>query len=1412
MRKYPILYFKLLFIFSFILFLIFFDKINKMRIIIIFFFIFYFIFIKADPGANPHAINILDKIFVIMDNNSYFYSSSSSALSSGTFIETNLSFPLQYSNKNISKLNDSSFIITGYKNNALYFQIFNLSEQNINNLTNVINTGIGIPNYNLGYFSSNQFLISYPNGGNYYCTLFSINGMTLNNFTIDNYENAPFEYIKCLGYSSNGIVCLYLKNLNLVLKLFSLNTPNNAIIYNITNASLPDFNINNNNKIYLCYHIDINLYCDIIYVKNNIFNFEKKNLFIGLVYSSGTGQFNPSIFTFPQIIFKSNLVFIIYEEKSGDDVKFKVNVYFDNLDFVINSGSLAVNSEIEKYSIVIDSDYIINLYEDDNSVECRTMKLIKCSNKNILLSKNNSNESFILDDINSEKNFTIYNSNNNFSLRYSVGGSEINPKNEYSCKNKLDISYLNVSDSFDYYYSLRKNISFSLICNISIFSCYESCNECYTNKTGDNNIHNCKSCANTYYPFCTNKLNCLNNNSFPNGYYLNSSMNCYDKCHISCKNCTNSSSCDFCNDNYYKKEDQNNGLCYKNPLEYYYLNDNSTFSSCNNKCKNCFGREINQCTECITNYKIYNYFPYKCVVNIDNCPKWYLNNGELECNNSCPNNFMYSVENSSQCVSKGENIFNINATFFDESQNIKYYKYETDKKFYLNCPNGTNIINNECIVLDNKTFETKEVIIFNIFNRDIYFKDYIINYNLIDSYIEHRKNYSNIYNSSIDLVELYKGKDFQFIIYRYVNTKISELENFFELNNLIQIDFSNIFKGRRNLQSYEIIIAQTDALRDKDHTNQTEYEIYLYDGNNIMKMNLESDKIISIVYPLRNINEGINRIIYASKLGINVYDINSPFYSNICFIFTNEMKRDVTIKDRRIYYYLNSSFCENKCELITVDFENLKSICECKVKDFYSYQIIPSDYKEETLLKEVENINSIKCGNEVFKRNNLSSNYSIWFCLIIFILLLSNLLWYINIKTKNFEKFYNKILKFKDRNSINIQNENEFIINYRNQSINYPNPPKKSIGLNINDSKTTIEEEDITKRLNNNYMDDRNENEYRKNNYMIDDINYENIIDEKLKNEKIQNLKEENNIKNSQSSKKEDLNSSDSQHDEDKKKKLKKGNIQKNNIHDNVSDLNSSHRDLNFKKKNELMDSDIRKSLRLENSNNFNNNENNDINKNDNDDEIIDKLKKEKDMSFKGIFFRLFRKKEILLFPLTSPKDYIPFFISFSVFLLSANFIFLSYCLCFNNKNVHDRFLKNGNLGIKYFLQNEITNCIFSALITIVIKNIFNKFLIFSMFRINKKKISKENKNSFIKCTKIKIFIFYIIIFLLLIISSYINICYGGIFKNSIKSLLFGSLFTYIISLIICLFLCLLISLFKKFDLLTLYKVCRLIY
>ena len=209
------------------------------------------------------------------------------------------------------------------------------------------------------------------------------------------------------------------------------------------------------------------------------------------------------------------------------------------------------------------------------------------------------------------------------------------------------------------------------------------------------------------------------------------------------------------------------------------------------------------------------------------------------------------------------------------------------------------------------------------------------------------------------------------------------------------------------------------------------------------------------------------------------------------------------------------------------------------------------------------------------------------------------------------------------------------------------------------------------------------------------------------------------------------------------------------------------------------------------------------------EDEIFNK---NKNMSFISILCRYFRKKEILLFPLTNAKKYIPFYISFSIFLLSLNFIFLIYCIFFTTKNVHERFLKKGSLGIIYVLQKEFSNCILAGIGSLIIKNLFNKFLIFLFFRINKKKVSKEKLTSFIKCTKFKVFLFYFIVIILFIISSYVNINYGGVFTNSIKGLLFGSLFSYIISFILCFLLCLLFVTIRKIGCKLIWKICRFLY
>ncbi len=1402
------------------------------RIILFIFFLLEFPFylqqmnLSEGDGENPITLNIQNLNFLIWDNNSIIYNPSGSIIYNTLYIPTNISFFQNYGNKNITKLNDTSFIVTGIRNNNLYYQIFNIVNNQTSNLTIVQNLNIQYSNYNLGFFSDSQFIISYFNNqGNYYAKIISLDG-AINDISIDTYQNSPFPKIKCLGYSQSQIICLYLKSTNSIIQLIPINEPNSRITYNLNNSLLPNFNVNRNNKkIYICYHEDINLYCDIILANNNSsrFNLIKTKLFINLVYKVSSGTANNEVPAFPEIIFFSNIVFIIYEEKSDSRYNFIINYYFEDLDYVINQISMTFSSLISYYSFIITNKIIIMEYENSNTIYFQTTTIIECSNTNIILSNSNPSKTFKLyNNANSNDNCTIYNSNDNFSISI-VNEGDIYPKNNFPCNKNIIISYQNISDSFDYYFSISNTYrgnNASLICNISVFSCYNSCGECHTNSTGNSNIHNCKSCTTNFYPYCQNSLNCYNNSSFPSGYYLNSTNSCFDKCNLSCKNCTNSTSCDICNDNYYKKTNQTNGLCFKYPLDSFYLTEELTFSPCNSKCNKCFGNEIYQCTNCVSNYTIYNYFSNRCVYNVNNCSKWYLNITELVCVNSCSDDYEYSVENSTQCVSKREDIFNINATVQDESQNIPYYKFEKDKKFYLECPNGTNRSNNECIIMNNTSYDNKDMIIFNVFNLDEYFANYTININQIQTYIDHRKNYSNNYNTSVDLVELYKCRDFQFVIFRYTDKGNSNITDFFKLHNLIIVDYTNLFINKRNLDSgSEIIIVQSDALRKIDYTNQTEYLVYLINEglNLINSIDITSDKNLTIYYPLRNINENISNIINISKKGIDVSDINSPFYNDICFNFTNEDKKDVTIEDRRKYYFLNINFCENNCYLISVDFNKFESDCNCKVKEKYSKTITSTIQNNNIQLKKVDNINCLKCIKKLITKKNLPSNYAFWFCVIILIMLITNILWSVKVGIKKFIKYYDKIIKFKEKNQIQKENnnnlENQSIKIYQNQP---PNPPKKKFNLDI--SNTTIEQEDkVTEIKYDNFMlKEKEEPIY--DNYMpkINDI----ILNFKIDNNKNENTKTENEDKDKDKDEDKDENKSqnkrnvlsESSKDDSiynkKQSKLRKSISNKRIISEDKQSDSEREKIINSfaeSSKNEYID----ESKNFKKSNNIVNNDY--IYKNPIEDED-DIFNKNKNMSFISIFFRYFRKKEILLFPLTNAKKYIPFYISFSIFLLSINYIFLIYNIFFTTKNVHERFLKKGNLGIIYVFQKELSNCFFAAIISLIIKNLFNKFLIFLIFRINKKKVSREKFKSFTNFTKLKVFLFYFIVIILFIISSYINISYGGVFKNSIKGLLFGTLFSYIISFIFCLLLCLLFVIFRKNGCTLIWKICRFLY
>ena len=147
-------------------------------------------------------------------------------------------------------------------------------------------------------------------------------------------------------------------------------------------------------------------------------------------------------------------------------------------------------------------------------------------------------------------------------------------------------------------------------------SCYERCQECQY--PGNDENHNCLECAPGYYfirddnDFCRTKeeaesiYNC--------GFYRDLSANRLKDCFPRCKTCYDTNSpiseinqnCNQCNDNLYKKDNDNPNNCYyPYEIENYYYKKDGKFYECFERCWTCSengNNSENNCDSCKNEY------------------------------------------------------------------------------------------------------------------------------------------------------------------------------------------------------------------------------------------------------------------------------------------------------------------------------------------------------------------------------------------------------------------------------------------------------------------------------------------------------------------------------------------------------------------------------------------------------------------------------------------------------------------------------------------------------------------------------------------------------------------------------------------------------------------------------------------
>ena len=215
--------------------------------------------------------------------------------------------------------------------------------------------------------------------------------------------------------------------------------------------------------------------------------------------------------------------------------------------------------------------------------------------------------------------------------------------------------------------------------------------------------------------------------------------------------------------------------------------------------------------------------------------------------------------------------------------------------------------------------------------------------------------------------------------------------------------------------------------------------------------------------------------------------------------------------------------------------------------------------------------------------------------------------------------------------------------------------------------------------------------------------------------------------------------------------------------------------------------------------------------------EFLEKKNKDSNLineNFLLFFWRYFIKRELGYVCIEGTKKSIPYFVRYSCFAFSISFIFLLNCFLFLESAVHKRYInalsgKRNRLGYYFRKEFGMTCCV--ALLSNLYKILIVKLLLYKLFKIGKKVkkmmkpssekalnqdellLLKVKRQKFLNEYNRNLMIHFIVLMGLTVLISYICICYGGVFPNSIGAFIWGFIFSLILCYIFCAVVCFII-------------------
>ncbi len=485
-------------------------------------------------------------------------------------------------------------------------------------------------------------------------------------------------------------------------------------------------------------------------------------------------------------------------------------------------------------------------------------------------------------------------------------------------------------------------------------------------------------------------------------------------------------------------------------IDHFYLDTDEILKPCYEKCLRCNQTgdgKNNSCNKCeidyiprpIQNSKEEPKPPYNCVRECS-FSYYFTDYGQYKCSNSslCTTDAPFRIEGENKCTDscKLEDLFLHNGKCLKE------------------CPSGTeNNTNNECEYKE-ESEELKGLCILDSQNLDLearlgsggiesLAKIYI------DSYREkYDKNYISYYENELFRIAIFenpecvkdKGLD---VSSPELGSCGNEIKRIYGLQNNVIVETIKRYDSNNHPYNTFYFFHPTTGTKIEDVTEIcANYQLE-------MKNNVEEQLKNSGVS-----QEQIDRIKELAEQGIDVFDNDNKFYSDICVQYAIH-ERDVAIKDRIRTISPNLTLCDEGCESKGVNLTTMTSICTCNLDKIMSNNIITDNALVGGVIEEAKELISqsnllvLQCYKDLFKKEKFIICYGafIVFGLVFFQFILTMTFCFVGMP--KLQKYYFDMGEFYLKNISSKSNEGNNKVKNKSKDIfkkskkKHDAPPKK---------------------------------------------------------------------------------------------------------------------------------------------------------------------------------------------------------------------------------------------------------------------------------------------------------------------------------------------------------------------------------